>query len=139
MAGHRVDCHKQGRRVHQAHAMALHKIGALKDEAERWRPAKFGGCDKTLQQAQGSIRMCFGLAKRKLAFLNSLPYCLSQLGQAGAKEHCLEEFRKFPEQQHHAVTLKILGESSHVRALILALPDKIECRLPDELEQCPGI
>lgn len=122
LAGQAVDCSQKGRLLHLCWQKANHTMDLALQECNSWSPRFFGNPMDLATELVGCVRLSVALGRRKMLWASELPYMLSRLVMPGVAAQALAAFQNHPEDQHHPVSIRILGAASPLRALVEGLP-----------------
>jgi len=125
LRGEAVNCWWKGRRLSLAFGFATRSLGAGLEEANSWLPSTHDCGEVFWRQTQGVVRQVCVLAKRKIAFLDQIPYLFARLDEPHVAARCLAQWDAIADaRQHHRVSAEMLAPGSHWRPQVEAIqPD----------------
>jgi hypothetical protein len=106
-------------------------------EADSWNSTMFNNDASLLQEIQGCVRMLNALTRRKLRFLDRIPYLACRLGEDGVARRCLEQYDQPTPNGHHELSHHFFRPGGLLRELVDSLPAG-HCELPEELLRSKG-
>eukprot|EP00959_Pyramimonas_sp_CCMP1952_P257765 5386482-Pyramimonas_sp.AAC.1 len=110
-------CPHQGRLLPFAHAKATQVFEDMLATALNWTAVDYDDAPEIfLAQIQGAVGAATGLGKRKVAFLDKMPYLICQLGGPGVRDRCLQQYNEQTPSQRHDVSNDFFSESLSLRA-----------------------
>ena len=83
------------------------------------------------------VRMVSGFGKKKLQYIDTIPYLFCRLGEPGIKEKCLRQFDEADFGEHDKVTRYMMDVGGDLRNMIIGMNEDgsdMPPRLADEVE-----
>lgn len=133
----RDSCQWKGRRLGEAWQYGMKAMDLALAEIQSWSAADLNDNAELLRQAQACMRGAWLLARDKLAFLDTLPFLLGRLEQAGVRDRVLAQFDECAVNDHDPISVRFLEPGCSFRRDIEAMnPDgsNMSERLANEWE-----
>lgn len=111
-----VECDMKGRRMHEAFLQAKMVFDQGLAEAEAWMVTTWDLGPEFWTVAQGCVREVCRLGFVKVRFLDTIPWLLARLPEAGVRDRCIEQYGQGRPGTHHRVSLLFLSPDGPLRS-----------------------
>ena len=132
--GQEIDCPHKGRRLDQAFIKASSVLDEVLSECNAWAEGECFECGTFRREAQASVRGMTVIARKKIKYLDTVPWLLTRLLSPGIRERALNQYASKRKEQHHPISVMFLDESGELYPHVMAL-DADGCNASPQLEK----
>lgn len=116
-------CDRRGQRLRTAYEWAMGKLRLGLEESTRWTPEYFLGCRRTSAEVQGTARAAFAVARRKLQYLDRIPWLFVRLAEPGVRARVIEQYDSTDIGHHHRLSVFLCKHGSENRRRVMEICD----------------